>query len=183
MNDILEFEDVFGFPFGTHGIKTVYVPGREAIIHVRTGAMSEDDVRFRLGSSIPGFGTPMAGVFAESLDAEEGLNFNSMYMTEDGVDPRSKLKTGHAHIPRKPRENAALYPHRDYYLRIRVTKPGHADWDPKMPVTYFGTDYTGEHVIEDLAGPSEPPPSTEPTPVGSVEMIIEGIPGKWTPNE
>ncbi len=163
-----------GREFGFHGTSTVYLKGRHNVVHVRTGSMSEDDVRFRIGASIPGFGPQYRAVFAESPDAETGLDYSTMYLTEDGVDPRSNLPTGHPQIPRKPRVNAALKPNTDYYLTVDIVSAGPDGWEPTIPLTYTGTDYAGQYPIE--AGPVVPPS------MAGVNMVIEGVPGTWTPN-
>jgi len=157
-----------GSAFGFHGKSYVYLEGREAIIHVRTGSTSELDVRFIIGASIPGFGPRVDAVFAE--EGGEPLEFGSMYMSEDGIDPLSKKRTGHPLIPREPRENAALKPNTDYYLTLTVLDQGHPSWVPKIKLTYSGTDYEGQHQIAQ---------STR----DGVSMVIEGVAGTWTQDE
>jgi hypothetical protein len=160
-----------GKSFGFHGKTFVYLPGRKAIIHVRTGDMSEVDVRFILGASIPGMGPQMLAVFAETPDAAPddptALNFNSMYMSQDGVDPLSKKKTGHPFIPRKPREDAALKPNTDYYLTLEYLGRGHSSVKHQIKVVYAGTDSPEDSVI---------------VPSG-MSMVIDGVPGTWTADE
>ena len=132
-----------GKDFGFHGKTYAYLKGRQIVMHVRTGATTEEHCGFILG---PSWGGPrFDAVFAE--ENGEPLEFNSMYLTSDGVDPLSLEKTGHPYIPREPRVNAALKPHTDYYLTINILSEGPAGWEPSFKVQVFGTDYDGQSTI------------------------------------
>lgn len=111
--------------FGARGNVYCYVNGGD-VIHCRTGNKPEDDVR--LGLNAAGtyawlFGGKFTGVFSEDPEAEEGLDFSSLYLSADGVDPKegedaAAFGSLYAGGVRPARENAALKPNTDYYFRV-----------------------------------------------------------------
>lgn len=168
-----EFEDLFKIKFGAHFKKTVSIPfdaetNRKFRIHVKTGNMSEENLRLILGAGwlIPGWGPRFTAKFADA-DGNE-VDFNSMFLTADGVDPLANQPSGHPGIARKPRENGGLKANTDYYLDVDILDAGAPGSKNSFPVTYYGTDYDGQYMIE----VSE----TE-----SAEIVINGVPGIWHP--
>lgn len=165
-----EFEELFGCKFGDHMKKTIRLSDREAVIHVRTGNMSELDARFIVGAGqfIPGWGPDLEVSFAE--EGGEPLDFNSMYLSANGLDPMAEKKTGSPYIPRVPRENAALKPNTDYFLSYKVLEQGVPGMRLSIPLTYAGSDYDGQYIIQASSGSAS-------------EIIINGVPGTWVPHE
>lgn len=180
---MFEFSEVKWLPnfpdytFGQHGKVYAYFEGQEGVLHLRTGNKTEDQVGFNMFQSI--FGARVNAVFAEvpnpAPDDPTILNYTSMYMSADGVDPRSKLKSGHPNIPREPREKAALKPNTDYYLSWEVLDKFPPGRKTQIRIVVAGTDSPDDVELFD-----EPGVPGEPATADVLFHPITGKLGNWT---
>jgi hypothetical protein len=156
-----EFTEAFGCQFGERDNQIKYFEGKTGVLHIKTGVMSENFLRLRFGGTVPGFGPKVKATLSE--EGGEPLNYDSLFMSADGKDPLAGSATGHHAMPNRPaRENAALKPNTDYYLRWELQN------GDTVKLQYVGTDTPEDYLI--IADSS-----------AAVDIVLAGVDGVWFP--